>query len=37
MNYGLETIGEEVENIGGKDVEKVALGVELTETYNSHK
>ena len=29
MNYGLETIGEEVENIGGKDVEKVA--------YNSHK
>ena len=36
---GLETIGEEVENIGGKDVEKVALGVDLAKerTYNLKK
>ena len=36
---GLEIIGEEVENIGGKDVEKVALGVDLAKerTYNLKK
>lgn len=28
---GLEIIGEEVENIAGKDVEKVALGISLNE------
>ena len=28
---GLEILGEEVENIGGKDVEKVALGISLNE------
>ena len=36
---GLKTIGEEIENIGGKDVEKVALGINLEEekTYNLKK
>ena len=32
---GLEIIGEDVENIGGKDVEKVALGINVKENVKN--
>ena len=34
---GLEIIGEEIENIGGKNVEKVALGISVEKVYNLKK
>ena len=34
---GLEIIGEDIENIGGKNVEKVALGISLADKNNTKK
>ncbi len=34
---GLDIIGEKIENIGGKNVEKVALGISVEKVYNLKK